>query len=67
MTEYVILKWNEANQSWKEHGSTTSSSPERAVRTNAYVIDAGKYVAVPKRSWKPLPVKIEQVSKVTVG
>jgi hypothetical protein len=28
---------------------------------------AGEYVAVPVRSWKPLTVKTEQVTKVTIG
>lgn len=66
MTDYIILKWNEGAQGWKEHGGTTSSSPERAIRTLA-VVDAGEYVAVPKRSWRPLEVKVEQTTKITIG
>ena len=30
-------------------------------------VQAGEYVAIPQRSWRPMPVKVEQTTKITIG
>lgn len=71
MTEYVILR-NDPREDgaqsnrWFEVGPTVkASSAKRAL--SAAEISAGEYVALPARSWKPLTVKVEQTTKVTIG
>ncbi len=71
MTEYIILRYDDDCSAWevetaKSDGEIVpvkASSPRQALRN----LGAGKYVAVPFRSWKPLTVKTEQVTKVTIG
>lgn len=69
MTEYVILEQNSENHSvWQEKSPeyvVKASSGKRALQ--AANLGAGVYVAVPARSWNPLVVKTEQVTKVTIG
>ena len=81
MTEYIILRaepdiielteGGKENLSsdeniWKELvGIVEASSPRRAL--TAAKVEEGMYVAIPYRSWKPLTVKTEQVTKVTIG
>jgi hypothetical protein len=64
MTPYVVLQRTEVG-TWLEISRQTASSPERAVR-GADPPEEGVYVAVPRRSWKPLTVKTEQKTTVTV-
>ena len=66
MTNYTILKFSEAGGGvWHERGDADATSPARAIRT----LDAeeGIFVAVPTRSFRPLEVKVEQTTKVTIG
>lgn len=67
MTKYIILQQDEQSSLvWLEVGETTASSPARALRT--YDLEhEGTFVAVPARSWKPLVVKVEQTTKITIG
>ena len=64
MTEYMILK--KEGISWEYISVAEASSTKRAL-TVATLDGDGEYVAVPKRSWKPLTVKTEQTTKVTIG
>lgn len=73
MTEYVILRYELENGVgasttgvWREAGVAQASSPTRAIRTLTHTGE-NTYLAVPMRSWKPLAVKVEQTTKVTVG
>ena len=66
MTDYIILKESE-DGAWRPAGTVReTSSPTRAIRVAA-ANENGVYVAVPARSWKPLTVKVEQTTKVTIG
>ncbi len=66
MTSYTILKLNDEDQTWGfEAVNIKASSSRRALA--AAEVGAGTFVAVPDRSWKPLTVKTEQVTKVTIG
>lgn len=69
MTEYVILEQNSDNHSvWQEKKPeyvVKASSARRALQEAK--VGAGTFVAVPARSWNPLIVKTEQVTKVTIG
>ena len=64
MTEYIILELGGEAGAWREFGKSRASSPQRALRS--LDLRAGTYVAVPFRSWKPLTVKVEQTTKVTI-
>lgn len=62
MTSYVIL--TQSGGMWAERGEAEASSARRAIA--ATDPDEGVYVAVPKRSWKPLTVKVETSRKLTI-
>ncbi len=72
MTDYVILR-HDPGVGWEMETATSdgtivpvkASSASRAI--SAANVGEGKYVAVPVRNWKPLTVKTEQVTKVTIG
>lgn len=56
-TEYVILV--ETGGSWTVNGTATASSASAAIRKfldGKTEVD-GIFVAIPTRSWKPVPVK----------
>lgn len=65
MTNYTVLKYNPEGSAWTEIGDEDATSPARAIR--ALGETPGLYVAVPTRSFKPLTVKVEQTTKVTIG
>jgi hypothetical protein len=65
MTLYVILV-NE-NGLWRQYDEQPASSPDRAVRASSPTPEEGIYVAVPKRSWKPLAVRTETKTSVTAA
>ena len=74
MTKYIILRrlddevLSEGGPgAWREYAAADSSSPERALRSLDDGVVDGVYVAVPMRSWKHIPVKTEQTTKVTIG
>ena len=70
MTEYIIFKQNDDplddNRDWAEIASgVKASSARRAVA--AATATEGTYVAIPKRSLKPLTVTVEKTTKITIG
>jgi hypothetical protein len=65
MTEYVILIRTEG-ANWKQAWIVAANNPKRALKLMDDLED-GEYVAVPKRSWKPFPVKTEKTTKVHIG
>jgi len=66
MTDYLILMQDDEQPGvWEQHATALASSPARALRISN--LKEGTYVAVPVRSWKPLEVKVEQRTVVTVG
>ncbi len=70
MTEYLILRKQDHEDAvphtWTlENVITKASSARRAL--TAAAVPEGEYVAVPARSWKPLTVKVEQTTKVTIA
>ncbi len=73
MTEYIILRLEELPDGvaepgvWKEYGGATASSPTRALHSFGDTIRDGTYVAMPRRSWKPLTVALKKTTKVTIG
>jgi len=72
VTHYIILRENPGSDpdTWhKVDGTFLASSPKRALAlaNEQTGLKDGKYVAVPTRSWKPLPVKSEQTTKLTIG
>lgn len=69
MTSYVILKQDPETGSgsrWIEWGTEEASSSARAIKAVADDAGGGVYIAVPARSWRPLTVKVEQKTSVTV-
>ena len=69
MTSYLILKYDDGTDeeegTWSVIVSAKASSAQRALKAAA--VGEGEYVAIPERSWKPLTVKVEQTTKVTIG
>ncbi len=65
MTNYTVLKYNAEGAAWTELADADANSPSSAIRQVGG--EAGLYVAVPTRSWKPLAVKVEQTTKITIG
>ncbi len=73
MTDYVILRrdmdelLDDFPSAWYVvDGIYRASSAKRALDGAALEIP-GDYVAIPARSWKPFPVKVESKTVVTVG
>lgn len=68
MTEYYVLRARKGEDpdTWERLPGTFKGSP-RSVCKAAADKTAGLYVAVPIRSWQPLPVNVEQKTVVTVG
>lgn len=78
MTEYVVLQKRTSNTStttnppadygWAECGTINASGAEAAVRAHVEKAksEGGTFVAIPVRSFSPVTVKIEKVSKVKV-
>lgn len=64
LTSYMVLQQN-AEGDWIEMGEHHASSAEAAIReAAANVRDSRVHVAVPVRSWKPVRVTVETVSRV---
>ena len=60
MTTYIIVKWDDTQWSARQD----ASSAKRAIA--AAGLDEGTYLAIPARSLKPITVKVEQITKVTI-
>ncbi len=70
MTEYIILRRIKDDlmeeSDWIVYdGIVEASSARRAIAVGE--VGSGHYVAIPYRSWKPLIVKVEETTKVTIG
>lgn len=69
MTDYIILKQNDDalddNRDWAQVGEAKASSARRAVAS--LIAAEGEYVAIPARSFKPITVKVETTTKITIG
>lgn len=65
MTEYLILKKEGIH--WAVIASKVKASSGRRAIAIGPLDGEGEYVAVPERSFRPLPVKTEQTTKVTIG
>jgi hypothetical protein len=63
VTGYVILKQVEGSGDFQVVGSEEAHSDRGAIRNYLVNLDpatsSGTYVAVPQRSWRPVPVKVE--------
>lgn len=77
LTKYRVLKFpepqNTANasssfqQGFRDVGGTEAANANAAIRTVAEKAGAGKYVAIPESSWKPVEVTIEQQTVVKLS
>jgi len=79
MTKYLILKKSTVTGStsptsvpelWEAKVNIEAASPEGAIRkylNETSGTGSGTFVAVPAKSFKPLTVAVEQVTKVTVS
>lgn len=75
-TEYVVLKRSNSGTSMWEIASksVTANNSDQAVRAHAETIaadqttydGAGTYIAVPARSWKPVTVKVDTKTILTL-
>lgn len=65
MTTYIVLRYISDTEQWDKYGESDASSPSRAIRL--LEPGAGEFVAVPKRSWNPVTVKVENTVKITIG
>lgn len=64
MTEYLVLV-EEAGH-WREAGTANlANSAAQAIRRVAGE-EGGRYVAVPRRSWQPVTVRVEQQTRITI-
>lgn len=63
MTKYLILK--KTGDAWKEVAQAETASARAAIQAAvARQSDSnGEYVAIPARSWKPVPVAVAQTLK----
>ncbi len=74
MTDYLILRKTTGivndqavlPHTWVLDNVIVKASSARRALTAAGVKE-GEYVAVPARNWKPLTVKVEQTTKITIG
>jgi hypothetical protein len=65
MTKFVILA-QVGDGGWRERGAPLEAhSGEAAIRKHA--ADAGTFVAVPARSWKPVTVEVETTRQIKLA
>ena len=64
MTEYILLK-KKSDGDFSLFSKMKASSPASAIR--AVALEDGVYVAVPKRSFRELPVKMKTETRAVVG
>lgn len=63
--EYIVLTTDtDGLGAWTEAGILRASNAQAAIRHIAGINGNGTYVAVPKRSWVPIAVKTETVTRV---
>ncbi len=67
MTEYTLLQRTDTDPDvWHEFLDTVKASSAKRALASVKLTE-GFYVAVPTRSWRPMAVKVEQTTKVTIG
>jgi hypothetical protein len=64
-TLYIVLTRDPTGH-WTEGPTIHATSATEAIRQAASE-DAGQYVAIPKRSWHPVTVTLEQKTVVKIG
>lgn len=64
--EYVVLvKSQDKEKAWVEIGRETAASTEAALKALGEALEDGRsYVAVPARSWNPVPVSIKTTTTI---
>lgn len=68
MTKFIVLTKADGG-CWTETGHEDAYSAQQAAKT-AYLKNPKNVVAivaVPERSWRPTPIRVEQVTKVVLG
>lgn len=68
MTRYVVLQQDDSGF-WSEITEIEAHTADQAA-TNAYMknpVNVRAIVAVPKRSWRPTPIRTEVKTKVVLG
>ncbi len=71
-TQYVVMKSNATTGPWTPiEGTWDAGSSEAAIRdavaTAGAAVDSRWYLAIPARSYKPLPVTVEQTTRIRIG
>lgn len=69
MTEYIILKQfahPDDQDKWQAYGTAEAQTAKGAIR-KAVEGEPGTYVAVPDRSFRPIPVEVETKTSVKFG
>lgn len=72
MTDYIILRKTTGDENYNDTWlvdaeSVKASSASRAIASLNPTGDGEYvYIAVPRRSWRPLTVKVEQTTKITI-
>lgn len=65
MSVYVVLRQDEESETvWHQVADVDARSAVAAIRSLIDSEGEGVYVATPIRSWTPVTVKVEQVTKV---
>lgn len=65
MTDYMILR--KMGEDWQPLGAASAASSEAAVRKHVEKTgESGAYIAIPARSFKPMHIEIENVSRVKI-
>lgn len=74
MTEYIVLNFDSTADSgwkvWEEvHNGVEATSAENAIRrfVEANGFTSGEFVAIPKRSWKPVKVEVDTKPVVRIN
>lgn len=69
-TEYVVLVVDRVATghdgdytTWREHSAVTASSASQAINIATKDGSEGTFAAVPARSWKPVKVTTEKITK----
>lgn len=62
--EVDVASFNQAL--WKHCGGVAARSAEAALRAYSG-LDAGTFVAIPARSWKPVKVAVQTQTKITLS
>lgn len=68
MTTYIVLSQDEEQENvWHQVADVDARSAVAAIRSLIDSEGEGVYVATPLRSWSPVTVRVEQVTKVRMS